>query len=444
MSTFTSSVRAFTFVAVSTVLAACSAADDDRQVFGENAMPAPAGPSDPGAAPPGSFPPGEPPPGQPPPTQPPPAQPPPGEPPPGQPPPPPPPGTPPPPPPGTPPPPPPPGPVAPDYLEVADPFDGEVHVQVAGTPPLAQVDFAVLAGSDIASVEYVIETDFSLGISYTAPNFPLTYQYQYPGARWAEARGYDINGVQIATAIGNFVVEAPATTTPPPTMPPPSTGNCLDDLALSGVPFSSTSAKGVVDAVNIDGPINGVLFARGETSNPSGDPMACEFVKTLFAFADLLKEHGITRVGTLGSYCYRCCCSWSTTNYCRGPSDPEPSCSSYSNHSWGRAIDIRYFYTADGTKYDINSNSVWVKWGDRNTTCTSGLAAQSGFSRTLYEVGCQATIRQIFGSVLTPNYNSAHRNHFHMDIGRSGTPSSHSTRALGGYPNVDLAEHGDY
>ena len=206
---------------------------------------------------------------------------------------------------------------------------------------------------------------------------------------------------------------------------------CQADLTAKGVKFKLTAARGVVDAVNVLGPINGVLFASGTNTTPIGDPMACAFVQTMWKFADLLKVHGFVRVGTLGSYCYRCCCAWSATNYCRKLTDPEPDCSAngYSNHSWGRAVDVRYLYKADGTRYDINDATHWVKWGTATETCTKGLAAQTGISKELYTLACQASQTKVFGTTLTPNYNSAHRNHLHMDIGQAGLPTSWITRS---------------
>jgi hypothetical protein len=206
--------------------------------------------------------------------------------------------------------------------------------------------------------------------------------------------------------------------------------SCRTTLTSRGVSFKTTSAKGVVDAINLLGPVNGVLFASGTDTKPIGDPIACEFALTLWNFADLLKSKGFVRIGGLGSYCYRCCCAWSTTNYCRGPTDPEPDCSStgYSNHSWGRALDVRYLYKADGTRYDINDPRHWVI--SSSTTCTTAFAAQTGISRELYTIACEATSKKIFGTVLTPNYNDAHRNHLHMDIGQTGTPTSWSTKLL--------------
>jgi hypothetical protein len=215
---------------------------------------------------------------------------------------------------------------------------------------------------------------------------------------------------------------------------------CLDKLKAEGISFEQTSARGVVDAVHVLGPIHGVLFASGTDTNPIGDPIACEFVLTLAKFADLAKAKGFVRLGTLGSYCYRCCCSWSTTNFCRDVDDPEPDCSSsgYSTHSWGRAVDIRYLYKADGTRYDINDPAQFVMY-TTNETCTAGIAAQTGISKELYALACEATAQKIFGIVLTPNYNDAHRNHFHMDIGQSGAPTSWKTLSLDPYRGIDDA-----
>jgi hypothetical protein len=219
---------------------------------------------------------------------------------------------------------------------------------------------------------------------------------------------------------------------------------CLVDLAARGVGYVETEARGVVDAVELTALLNGVLVANGTSTDPATDPMACEFVKTLWDFADLLKAHGFNRIGTLGSYCYRCCCAYSTTNFCRGPNDPEPDCTvdGYSTHSWGRAIDIRYYFKTDGTRYDIEDPAHWVQWTGAGDTCVEALAAQTGTSRELYDLVCEANARRLFSTILTPNYNAVHRNHTHLDIGESGPASGFFIRRLT-RPSVDLAEYGD-
>ncbi|MGZ3423856.1 MAG: extensin family protein [Polyangiales bacterium] len=219
--------------------------------------------------------------------------------------------------------------------------------------------------------------------------------------------------------------------------------SCKDDLKAKGLEFTDTEARGVVEAIHVTGKINGVLFANGTSDKPMGDPVACAFAQTLWNFAELLKSKGFVRVGTLGSYCYRCCCAWSTTNFCRSLTDPEPMCgtSGYSNHSWGRAVDVRYLYKADGTMYDINDPKQFVKWATTET-CTKGLPAQTGISKELYQLACDATATKVFGTVLTPNYNADHRNHFHMDIGEKGTPTSWVTKSFTA-DGIDDATCGD-
>lgn len=247
---------------------------------------------------------------------------------------------------------------------------------------------------------------------------------------------------------------ATAPTEPPPGDPPPSSSggsssssggptlSCYDDLGQKGVAYEKTQARGVVDAIYVKGKINDVLFAVEEQTKPATDPMACQFVQTLWALADVLKAHGIHRVGTLGSYCYRCCCAWSETNFCRGVSDPEPSCGSngYSNHSWGRAIDLRYFFTDDGQKIDVNDPKQWVI--STEATCKVARAKQTGTSKFLYDLACDIADKKVMSTVLTPNYNDAHRNHLHLDIGQKGPASGFTVRSS--TPgDVDTGLHAD-
>lgn len=218
---------------------------------------------------------------------------------------------------------------------------------------------------------------------------------------------------------------------------------CLLELERRGVDFERAEARGVVDAVRLTGPVNGVLFASNERTTSTTDPMACEFVLTLWDFATLLATQGVVRVGTLGAYCYRCCCAWSESNDCRGPDDPEPACGSkgFSNHSYGRALDVRYLWTATGESYDINSNSDWRV--SSAATCGAAQGQQVGTSKLLYGLACAAVDQGIFTTVLTPNYNGSHRNHWHMDTADrdDGRIVVRSLPAPSGPAGVDTASH---
>ncbi len=249
-------------------------------------------------------------------------------------------------------------------------------------------------------------------------------------------------------------VDAAAPPLPPPPPPPAPTlidagfdagpKTCLETLTARGIQFTTTTARGIVDAVKVTSAIRGIRFTREDTDTLATDPMACSFVLTLDRFAEVLAKYDVVQVGTLGSYCYRCCCAWSPSNDCRSPSDAEPNCgqNGYSNHSWGRAVDVRYLKFKSGAVYDINDGNDWLI-GSSSGTCSTGLSKQKGASKTLYSIACDTAAALVFKNILTPNYNEAHRNHWHMDIGDKGDDVAGSkVRSLTGW-GIDEGEHAD-
>ncbi|MXO57121.1 extensin-like domain-containing protein [Pontixanthobacter gangjinensis] len=69
----------------------------------------------------------------------------------------------------------------------------------------------------------------------------------------------------------------------------------------------------------------------------------------------------------------------------------------WSEHATGNAIDISGFILADGTK--INLLNDW-----------NGESEKTLFLRAIRDGACSS-----FGTVLSPDYNAAHRDHFHFD-----------------------------
>ena len=78
---------------------------------------------------------------------------------------------------------------------------------------------------------------------------------------------------------------------------------------------------------------------------------------------------------------------------------------SLSMHGLARAIDLKWFRTSDGHVYDVEDH-----WEHD----TENFRTEEG--RFLFELGQQMFARRIFNIVLTPNYNAAHDNHFHVDL----------------------------
>ncbi len=72
----------------------------------------------------------------------------------------------------------------------------------------------------------------------------------------------------------------------------------------------------------------------------------------------------------------------------------------WSEHATGNAIDIAAFVLDDGRRI-----SVLDDWGDEG--------ARGQFLQAARKAACAS-----FGTVLSPDYNAAHANHFHLDQGR--------------------------
>jgi hypothetical protein len=72
-----------------------------------------------------------------------------------------------------------------------------------------------------------------------------------------------------------------------------------------------------------------------------------------------------------------------------------------SEHAFGNAVDVSAFILRDGRRI-----SVLDGW--------NGKSDERAFLRRLHESACKR-----FATVLGPNYNAAHANHFHFDMGRS-------------------------
>lgn len=79
-----------------------------------------------------------------------------------------------------------------------------------------------------------------------------------------------------------------------------------------------------------------------------------------------------------------------------------------SEHSFGNALDIASFTLANGKKI-----SVLKDWS--TTGALFGIGRDANFLFDAHAMACKS-----FATVLSPRYNKAHANHFHMDLGRGG------------------------
>jgi len=122
---------------------------------------------------------------------------------------------------------------------------------------------------------------------------------------------------------------------------------------------------------------------------------ACDLGLALADTVDELKTHDVTAMRHMGTYA------------CRTISGT----SELSRHAYGDAIDISGFQFKDGRTYTLTHD--WEHHTYSNFDTTAG--------RWLYGQAKGWHTDRTWSIILTPNYNTAHYDHFHVDL----TPGSH-------------------
>ncbi len=194
------------------------------------------------------------------------------------------------------------------------------------------------------------------------------------------------------------------TTTAAWTCLPGELDGCLQEMMARGIEFTLPgttnydSASGklceVYEPVRVDGTINGVNFRPSDFTNaPAPMYVQCGVALALYDMAELAKTRGITDFVHYGTYNCRVIAGTTTL----------------SEHSYANAIDIAGIQTANGQRYTLLSD-----WEDGDTTPdTVGGELLFWLAHTMYD-------QHIWNVILTPEYNAAHDNHFHIDL----TPGS--------------------
>jgi enterochelin esterase-like enzyme len=140
--------------------------------------------------------------------------------------------------------------------------------------------------------------------------------------------------------------------------------------------------------VELDGPVGHVTLRNLHPKRPF--VVSCELAARLPVLAEVLHRHGVRAAGVMSAY----------------RDHPRTSF-----HTFGLALDLSSFETTTGT--------LWVETDFQKTpahpTC-EGPRPTTRAARTLRDIACDLARTRRFSSVLTPNYNEGHHNHFHVDI----------------------------
>ena len=172
-------------------------------------------------------------------------------------------------------------------------------------------------------------------------------------------------------------------------------GECRALLREGGVGFETLLA---VEGGENCGYSNGLRLPPGKIRRigfaPDTPPVACPLAAALAVWewnvvqpaAQRIFGKNVVRIEHLGSY------------NCRKIAGRE----SWSQHARANALDIAGFRLSDGTRISVLGD--WKRGGDK--------------ARFLREVRSGAC--RLFSTTLSPEYNAAHRDHLHLDMGKWG------------------------
>ena len=165
---------------------------------------------------------------------------------------------------------------------------------------------------------------------------------------------------------------------------------CMSVLRRAGVSLKEMPARNVTSNCTLDGT---VMISRLWRASFNPEEMRCDIALRLYLFErhdiqPLAQRHfgtAVNRINHYGSYSCRTIAGSSRM----------------SEHATGNAIDISGFTLADGKTVSLKRD-----W--------SAAGASSLFLRDLRSRACL-----LFNMVLSPDYNEAHADHFHVDMGWS-------------------------
>lgn len=182
---------------------------------------------------------------------------------------------------------------------------------------------------------------------------------------------------------------------------------CIAALGERHIPFSREPPKrGVEIPVRLTGRLNGVLYRTdypdGERGQVPWEVYDCRLVLALHDFAEILRAHSVVEARIFSAW--------------RPPAASWPMDEWARRHQGALAVDVRELRKDTGQVLDV-----LLHFHGRlgATQCMPGAPApapDSPEARELHQLVCQAADAHIFNSILTPNYDPAHKNHFHLEV----------------------------
>jgi hypothetical protein len=178
---------------------------------------------------------------------------------------------------------------------------------------------------------------------------------------------------------------------------------CLLELKRRGIAFREEShAPGVSIPVRLLGPLSGVVYRTDqsdrERKTSPWEVYDCRLLLSLADFSQILSAHGVSEVRIFSAY--------------RPPSrhhEEQPS----KRHQAALAVDVRTLRKASGEELSVLGDFEQKLGRD---PCSEADEPLRPAGKELKTIACEAARAHLFNSILTPNFDDRHRNHFHLEV----------------------------
>jgi hypothetical protein len=182
-----------------------------------------------------------------------------------------------------------------------------------------------------------------------------------------------------------------------------SPGACAAELRRRNLPVAreAGAASGIAVPVRITAAMHGVRFITPSRRSVYGK-LDCRLALALDEMARVLERHSVVAVRVDNLYRPRARLAGTRTR---------------SQHRYGLAIDVMSFELATGTELSVEHD-----WNGALESLPCGpesrLTPVTERAIALRNIVCDVAKSGIFHHILTPSFNTAHRDHLHLDIKR--------------------------
>jgi hypothetical protein len=187
---------------------------------------------------------------------------------------------------------------------------------------------------------------------------------------------------------------------------------CLRELRSRGIAFTEVpEARGVLAPIRLRGPLGGVTYRTeapaAEREKSPFEVFDCRLALALDDFGAILRAHDVEEALIFSAW--------------RPPPKSWPATKLATRHPGALAVDIRVFVKKAAPGSERPTLVVERDWLPAHEAPSCGdkappILPDTAEAREIRDIFCQASDRRIFSSMLGPNYDKPHKNHFHLEV----------------------------